>query len=651
MLALVFSLLVSFTSAAAEPVKAPECNPDWGGDRDGCEQELASFVKRYENSRNPLVIREVNKALALGQKHNFNNPAFWEFQGFFTKAKPRKIDIREVAERRAPAAAASPRGQWVEREIVGTKDGRKRRVSVYLPAEYRESKEPLPIVYYFHGYSMSPSEAKYMELDQTMDFLRSTGITKPFVLVAPDLETGFGVDAPGKGKQKNESFLLEDVMPTVEKEFRVDTGKRMAIGNSMGGFVSLNLASKHPGLFKYVSATQPMLFESPRWLESNAQIDADIHGMKKWQWIARQGMLDLKGAMPDANAFAANNPIENLAKLPPEQRPHLYISTGDKDDFRFHEGLTALQKRIGGDKHTRIHLRPGDDHDWQIVAKGMLSSLIEMGKAQGYEPQSAFGKFLVALDKEDKLYPIVGHFVNNKPLVALGMLSMELKRSGLQLGKEDVAFLKRLLMNPQLNLPKEMRALVQGLEEIKFGEDANGKLGVKLRFTPMHCALTEMADTECEPDRILIPLPTSYASQRNLKAILEARENMEAIESTMLNLAKAGIDCETDVSRELEWLANQVGPLQAAIVKAIEPSKGGDWNPYIAELEPEVSFAIDTEKSGGRDKILIQGIDGVDVRVNAGWPLSAVGLTGFETDGTKSKVWIRKMLIPVGIEL
>lgn len=79
--------------------------------------------------------------------------------------------------------------------------------------------------------------------DIILDNLIATGQANPMLVAMPD------------GNTKDfESELLNDIIPVVEKEFRViaDADHRGLSGLSMGGIQTLNTVIRHPELFRYV---------------------------------------------------------------------------------------------------------------------------------------------------------------------------------------------------------------------------------------------------------------------------------------------------------------------------------------------------------------------------------------------------------------
>ncbi|MDB6109435.1 MAG: Carbohydrate acetyl esterase/feruloyl esterase [Pedosphaera sp.] len=137
--------------------------------------------------------------------------------------------------------------------------GRPRELVVYTPPGYdQHPRTRYPTLYLQHG--SGDNQATWVAHGKAhwiLDNLIAQGRAKPMVLVMAD---GHAV-APGDtspGAPKNlaafETDLLENVMPFVEKNYRVktDAANRAIVGLSMGGEQSLRIGLTHPALFAWV---------------------------------------------------------------------------------------------------------------------------------------------------------------------------------------------------------------------------------------------------------------------------------------------------------------------------------------------------------------------------------------------------------------
>jgi enterochelin esterase-like enzyme len=174
-----------------------------------------------------------------------------------------------------------PHGAVRIQPYVSKSLGVARTVWVYTPPDYDKGKN-YPVVYLMHGAGDIESGWTLIgRANNILDNLIAEGKAKPMVVVMPLGHTiqsfyagpskSYAAPAPAAGAapgggaggpaalQPFGHDLLEDVMPMIEKNFKVSTkpDDRAVAGLSMGGGQTLNLAFSKPELFRYVVAMSP----------------------------------------------------------------------------------------------------------------------------------------------------------------------------------------------------------------------------------------------------------------------------------------------------------------------------------------------------------------------------------------------------------
>jgi enterochelin esterase-like enzyme len=143
-----------------------------------------------------------------------------------------------------------------------------REVRIYTPPGYdANSGKKYPVLYLLHG--NNDTAAGWTEVGRAnyiLDNLISQQKAVPMIVVMP-----FGHATPF-GEQGNntalfEKYLLEDLIPAVEKNYRVAPGRenRALVGLSMGGGQAINIALAHLDQFSALgaySAAVPRDFET-----------------------------------------------------------------------------------------------------------------------------------------------------------------------------------------------------------------------------------------------------------------------------------------------------------------------------------------------------------------------------------------------------
>jgi len=163
---------------------------------------------------------------------------------------------------------AVPHGTVARRWYNSPGNEKMRRITIYTPPGYEDSREKYPVLYLLHG--MGGDEEAWIALGRTaqiLDNLIAQGKAKPMIVVmsngnvaqeAAPGESNLGFYKPTfqlpntmDGKYE-ETF--PDIIKFVESSYRVkaDKSSRAIAGLSMGGFHSLHISRYYPNTFDYV---------------------------------------------------------------------------------------------------------------------------------------------------------------------------------------------------------------------------------------------------------------------------------------------------------------------------------------------------------------------------------------------------------------
>ncbi|MCG2792756.1 MAG: esterase [Weeksellaceae bacterium] len=148
-----------------------------------------------------------------------------------------------------------------------------RRITIYTPAGYENSKEKFPVLYLLHG--LGGDEESWMTLgraSQILDNLIAQGKAKPMIVVMTNGHTSTTA-APGESAKgfykptmmapdalnaEMETYFRE-IIDFTENNYRAkkDVNSRAIAGLSMGGFHSLYISANYPKTFAYVGLFSP----------------------------------------------------------------------------------------------------------------------------------------------------------------------------------------------------------------------------------------------------------------------------------------------------------------------------------------------------------------------------------------------------------
>lgn len=145
-----------------------------------------------------------------------------------------------------------------------------RRLFVYTPYGYADSKEKYPVLYLLHGAGGDEDAWSTMgRACQILDNLIEKGLAKPMICVMPNGnptqyaartlmidEKQVDRNDPAMGMMGNlyPKSIVEDIVPFIEKTYRVDAKpkSRAIAGLSMGGGHTITTSLMYPGFFDYI---------------------------------------------------------------------------------------------------------------------------------------------------------------------------------------------------------------------------------------------------------------------------------------------------------------------------------------------------------------------------------------------------------------
>lgn len=144
-----------------------------------------------------------------------------------------------------------------------------RKYAIYLPPDYESSERSYPVLYLLHGGGDDQTGwIQFGEVLRIADKAIHEGTSTAMIVVMPDANTGRrGFFNDPKGDWNYEDFFFNELMPHVEKKYRIKGEKRYraVAGLSMGGGGSFMYALHHPELFSSAcplsASTGPLTLE------------------------------------------------------------------------------------------------------------------------------------------------------------------------------------------------------------------------------------------------------------------------------------------------------------------------------------------------------------------------------------------------------
>ena len=247
--------------------------------------------------------------------------------------------------------------------------GQERKFAIYLPPGYETSERSYPVLYLLHGYTDNHTGwVQFGEVQRIADEAIRNGSATPMIIVMPDADTqriGYFNDVLNEWRY--EDFFFDELMPYVEKKWRIKSEKRFRAisGLSMGGGGTLVYALHRPDLF---ASACPL----SAWL-GELSLDKFKNSLEARAKNAGDRQLE--------QYFKRHNPLELFKSLSVKELSSIrwYIDCGD-DDFLFegnsltHISLTKLkvphEYRVRDGGHTWTYWRESLPEVLRFISDG-----------------------------------------------------------------------------------------------------------------------------------------------------------------------------------------------------------------------------------------------------------------------------------------
>jgi enterochelin esterase-like enzyme len=239
----------------------------------------------------------------------------------------------------------------IKKSFFSKELGKNIAYNVYLPKGYKNKKQ-FPILYLLHGHGGNENswvDANGGNIKKNLDSLIHHKIIPAMVAVTMDAGNSWYVNS----QLKMENAYLNEFMPLVESEFKIDTNlhSRYMAGYSMGGFGALRFALLKPELFNAVLLLSPAAYyPSPPKNSSSRKIEVfkkeGVFNTSVWQSYAYPNLFKVMGEQ--------------------EYYPKFYISSGDDDEFNIVDVAISLRTFFINNNIKQELTIINGKHNWQV---------------------------------------------------------------------------------------------------------------------------------------------------------------------------------------------------------------------------------------------------------------------------------------------
>lgn len=248
-----------------------------------------------------------------------------------------------------------------------------RSLYVYLPPSYmKQPHRKFPVLYMQDGQNIFSGDLSYSgvgwEIHKTTDVLIKNGALEELIIVgiahnnAQRLHEYAHFDGNYNGRSIKgradlyEKFLIEDVMPFIEANFRVKTGAAHTglMGSSMGGLVTFVIGLKHPNRFGKLGVVSPSFWWNRAAL-SNFIASLEPKQLPKRMWIdmgASEG--DMMQGFEEMLELLFKKGVHYMSEL-----AYWIVPDGAHSEYdwqcRAHHPLLYLFGKIGQPERLELH--------------------------------------------------------------------------------------------------------------------------------------------------------------------------------------------------------------------------------------------------------------------------------------------------------
>ncbi len=200
-------------------------------------------------------------------------------------------------------------GAGLEGNLSG--DSADRDVTVYLPPSYPKSpNRRYPVVYLLHGFTDSDEKwmgfkKHFVNVPELVNAALASGTAKEMIVVMPNAYTRFAGSMYSTSAAVGdwEGFVANELVTYIDRHYRTlaKPESRGLAGHSMGGYGTIRLAMKRPGVFTSIYAMSPCCLVPPVALGNPSRVEA----VKSDEDFAKAD-FGTKAALASAAAWSAN---------------------------------------------------------------------------------------------------------------------------------------------------------------------------------------------------------------------------------------------------------------------------------------------------------------------------------------------------------
>lgn len=253
-------------------------------------------------------------------------------------------------------APAAVRKQNAAVKTFGLKSklmGREMPYNVVLPPGYETEKQSrFPVLYLLHG--LSGSYQDWAKRTKLIEYAAE----RRLIVVNPEGGDGFYTDSATQPNAKYESYIVQELIPEIDKNFRTVAERRgrAIAGLSMGGYGALKFGVKYPESFALAASMSGAVAAASYRTTDELPVS---------DWL-KKPILAAFGA-PENQTRKENDLFKIFGELPPEKiaaSPFFYLDCGIEDQLKLLEPNQRLAQILVARKIPHEFRQLPGKHGW-----------------------------------------------------------------------------------------------------------------------------------------------------------------------------------------------------------------------------------------------------------------------------------------------
>lgn len=140
-------------------------------------------------------------------------------------------------------------GKVIQTSFISPNSGKAIPFTIYLPPQYNESFADFPLILHLHGIGGTHNGNQITSVPESFEKALNKGLIEKTIIVFPDgFKDAFWSDSKNSDKPA-EKNLINELIPYLKRNYRVNENCIAIQGFSMGGFGASKIFSKYPTMF------------------------------------------------------------------------------------------------------------------------------------------------------------------------------------------------------------------------------------------------------------------------------------------------------------------------------------------------------------------------------------------------------------------